>query len=94
MSTVHNPKCIDGLEKLVYCCRNTVVTHCPDLMPGRPELEGKYVLVHEIYVHDDWHWSKSSLIIGINGKDIETRNSIYRVVDDSTITNPFENVGV
>ncbi|ARV76794.1 hypothetical protein PHABIO_163 [Pseudomonas phage Phabio] len=88
MTTPTNPF-MGKNNKLVYHTRKCVITACKDLMPDTEGLEGKFVMVHEIFVHDEWHSSRSSLIVGVEGNDIETRNSVYRVIDDSNVYNPL-----
>lgn len=80
MTTVSNPsEKING--KLVYAARNLSIVPAADLWPNRTDIEGVNVLMGEMFVHDDWHSFRSSSIVAIDGKDYETRNSIYRAID-------------
>lgn len=78
-----NPKREEGSKKLVYCSRNAMITPASEVYPGRDDTAGINVLVHEVFVHDEWVTSKTSMIVEIRGSDVETNNSIYRVIDGS-----------
>lgn len=80
---VFNPFKPEGSKKLVYCTRNAKVVQAKEIWPELAGLDGVEVLVHEMYCHDGWHESRTSQIVSINGNDVETRNSIYRVIDGS-----------
>lgn len=80
--TPFNPQRENG-KKLVYCTRKAKITPAKEIWPHRKDAEGVFILVASHYVHDEWHAIRTSKIIKIDGNDIHTLNSIYRVVDGS-----------
>ncbi len=68
-------------SKLVYSARKIRVTPASELWPNRTDTTGVSVLVGEYYVHDEWLPLRSSMVVDIQGKDYETRNSIYHSID-------------
>lgn len=86
-----NPVFEDGNKKLVYCTRNAKIVPGNSLLKTpRVDTINIMVLVNENYVHDEWHkGGRTSKIESVTFNerlgtvDIETRNSIYRVIDNS-----------
>lgn len=80
----------DG-HKLMYCTRNAKLVPVAMEFPGHlndVSFAKELVLQAEHYVHDEWHPIRTSLVLSetFNGDttlDIETRNSIYQVIDGS-----------
>lgn len=88
MSTPFNPFKPEGTKKLIYCTRKASIVLAKVLWPQLEGIGDETVLVHEMYCHDGWHTSRTSTIVAINGNDVETLNSIYRVIDGSLDTRP------
>lgn len=89
--TPENPVFEDGNKKLIYCTRNAKIVPGNTLL-GTPRLDcvNVMVLLNENYVHDEWHGGgRTSKIDSVTFNerlgtvDVETRNSIYRVIDNS-----------
>lgn len=91
-----NPAREDGSKKLVYCTRNAKIVSGNSLLQKfHVDHIDTMVLVSENYVHDDWHSGRSGQILSVlfndthNAVDIETHNSIYRVIDNSIQVDNF-----
>lgn len=90
MATPFNPKRYGDSRKLIYCTRNAKLVPVAKEFPGNLEdvsFADKVVLQAEHYIHDEWHPIRTSLVLSETFNegtvDIETRNSIYQVVDGS-----------
>lgn len=89
--TPFNPVRHCGARKLVYCTRNAKLVPVAKEFPDNLEdvsFADKVILQAEHYIHDEWHPIRTSLVLSEafnedNTLDIETRNSIYKVIDES-----------
>ena len=88
--TPFNPKRYGESRKLIYCTRNAKLVPVALAFPGNLEdvsFAKDLFLQAEHYIHDEWHPIRTSLILSESFKDdvmdVETRNSIYQVVDGS-----------
>lgn len=90
MTTPFNPKREEGNKKLIYAARNVWVVKANSIRQHESHTDDHTILIGEAYIHDEWTTVRTSYIASINGKDVETRNSVYRVIDDSDLTTqPF-----
>lgn len=89
--TPENPVFEEGNKKLIYCTRNAKIVPGNTLLhTPRVDCVHVMVLLNENYIHDEWHdGGRTSKIesVTLNERlgtiDVETRNSIYRVIDNS-----------
>lgn len=79
MATAFNPV-MEG-KKLVYAARNLRIVPAKEIWPNIENADDVTVLVGEHYVHGEWFPLRSSMVVGVVGKDHETRNSVYRSID-------------
>jgi hypothetical protein len=89
--TPFNPVMGANGRKLIYCTRNAKLVPVALLYPNKLDDTSfmlDLVMKAENYVHDGWFEGTTSLVfnteVNVDGSfDVETRNSIYKVVDDS-----------
>lgn len=86
-----NPCREDGNRKLIYCTQNAkIVPGNSTLKSFNSDVIDVMVLMNENFVHGEWSdQTRSSQILGVTYNellgtvDVETNNSIYRVLDGS-----------
>jgi len=79
-----SPKVVDG--KIVYSSRNMILADAKLRWPDHVEVkEGDKFLVGETFVHGAWHPLKTSPVVSIDRENnlVMTRNSYYKLIDDS-----------